>query len=394
MLTGAALWLLAVASYQGAAMLAPAEMRSQLARGALAAGTAVVAWQARIAAHGARSRNGMMLAWVEAALATVLAMRLAGVATGQLSPWPDRMTWDLALLMLVALATALYGNLGYLGMALDRLRRAEHRARQAQMAEVARREAAEQSAVALQALLDERDQLATERNRLMQLLAHEIRQPLHNASGALQAAAMLVQSPQPADAALVSERLMRAQGVLGDVRSVLDNTLAAALMLSRRNPLVVQDTDLELLVQLVLGDLPEAQRARTRVEWYTPLRSAEIEPGLVRLALRNLMRNAFEHGGPEVQVTLRIEEQDAPAAMALVVADDGPGRLAALLEAGAPPPTAPPQPGQAPVPRRGLGLFIVRRVMALHHGRLVLSANPPQGLQARLVFPDPAGAPA
>jgi signal transduction histidine kinase len=391
-LVGLACWLLPVACFQVVALLVPAEWRSQIARATLMTGTALLAWQAHRAGRSARSRNGMVLAWVEGALAAVLALRLAGIAMGRMQPWPEQLSWDVALLMSVTLVSALYGNLGYLGMVLDRLRRAEYQARRAQMAEAARREAAEQAASELRALLAQRDHLTAERDQLMQVLAHEIRQPLHNASGALQAAAMLVQSPQPADAGQVSARLMRAQGVLGDVRSVLDNTLAAALTLTRREPLVVQDVDLHLLVSLVLGDLPESQRARTRVEWCTPLRSAEIEPGMVRLALRNLMRNAFEHGGPDVQVVLRIEEQDEPAAMVLVVADDGQGRLAALLEAGSPPHSAPPLPGQRALPRRGLGLYIVRRVMAMHHGRLVLSANPPRGLQARLVFPDPTEA--
>ncbi|MEK8050389.1 ATP-binding protein [Ideonella sp. DXS22W] len=388
-----AAWLAMVAAYQLAALWLTPLGRSLFGQGALALGTAVLAWQAYHAALAARSRNGMALAWVESALVLVLLLRVAGIALGWLPAQPQGMSWDFALLVLAALAAALYGNLGYLGMVLDRVRRAEHRARQDQMAETARRQAAEQAATALRTLLAERDQLATERDQLLRVLAHEIRQPLHNASGALQAAALLVQAPQPTDARQLTERVVRAQAMLGDVRSVLDNTLAAALMLTRREPLVVQDVDLHLLVHLVLGDLPESQRARTRVEWQTPLRSAELEPGLVRLALRNLMRNAFEHGGPDVQVSLSIEEQDDPPAVALVVSDDGQGRLSALLEAGAPP-TPGPDTATPAVPRRGLGLFIVRRVMALHHGRLVLSANLPQGLRARLVFPDPSDTPA
>ncbi|MDT7836672.1 sensor histidine kinase [Aquabacterium sp. OR-4] len=388
-------WLLMVAGYQMATMwLSPAD-RSLYAQAMIALGTGVLARQAFLAATVARSRNGLALAWVETALTVALSLRMGGVMLGWLPVRPPGMTWDFALVLLVALAAALYGNLGYLGMVLDKLRRAEYRARQGQMAEAARRAAAEQTAAELRDLLAQRDQLAAERDQLLRVLAHEIRQPLHNASGALQAAALLVQAPTPADTRQLSERLLRAQSVLGDVRSVLDNTLAAALMLTRRDPLVVQDVDLHLLVHLVLGDLPESQRARTQVDWQTPLRSAELEPGLVRLALRNLMRNAFEHGGAEVKVTLRIEEQDNPPAMVLVVADNGQGRLAVLLEAGAPP--APPDTTPTPsstLPRRGLGLFIVRRVMALHHGRLVLSANPPHGLQARLVFPDPSDTPA
>ncbi len=347
------------------------------------------AWQS---ARRLPSRSGLALAVVEALLSAAVLYRALAVWTGD-SP-PDVVArvpsiWLLAIAMIVA---ALYGNLGYLGMEFDRLGEAELHARRAQLEEAARREVAEQSAAQLRLAIDQRDQLATERDQLLQMLAHEIRQPLHNASGALQAAALLVQAPQPADATEVSGRLVRAQAVLGDVRSVLDNTLAAALMLTRRDPLVVQDVDLHLLAHLVLGDMPEAQRARIRVGWHTPLRSAELEPGMVRLAVRNLLRNAFEHGGPEVMVTLRIEEQEQPPAVVITVADDGLGRPGPALEEGGAP-SAPPHAGAPGAVRRGLGLMIVRRVMALHQGHLVLAPNWPRGLQARLVFPDPSDNP-
>jgi hypothetical protein len=41
------------------------------------------------------------------------------------------------------------------------------------------------------------------------------------------------------------------------VRSVLDNTLAAATLLQRSAPLALQEIELEFLVALALGDLGE-----------------------------------------------------------------------------------------------------------------------------------------
>ncbi|MDT7836671.1 sensor histidine kinase [Aquabacterium sp. OR-4] len=386
------LWLLAVTVFAAVLAFGSTQWRVGVALLLHAAGNGLVAYFAMRSAQRIPSRSGLVLAAVEWLVSAAVLQRALAVLGGSSPPStlsPELSFWLLAATMIAA---ALYGNLGYLGMEFDRLGEAELRARREQLEETARREAAERSAVQLRAAIDQRDRLASERDQLLQMLAHEIRQPLHNASGALQAAAMLVQAPQPADSAEVSGRLVRAQVVLGDVRSVLDNTLAAALMLTRRDPLVVQDVDLHLLAHLVLGDLPDAQRARIRVEWYTPLRSAELEPGMVRLALRNLMRNAFEHGGPEVIVTLRIEDQEHPPAVVLTVADNGIGRPGPTLEEGGAP-LAPPSAGSPDAVRRGLGLVIVRRVMALHHGRLVLAQNWPRGLQARLVFPDPTDNP-
>jgi septal ring factor EnvC (AmiA/AmiB activator) len=113
-------------------------------------------------------------------------------------------------------------------MVLDDLHRTELQARQAQIDESASRAAAEQTAQELQALLAQRDELADEREHLLQMLAQEIRQPLQRAGQAH--ADRRAGAARPARRARrpLGAQLMQAQAVLGDVRSVLDNTLAAA----------------------------------------------------------------------------------------------------------------------------------------------------------------------
>ena len=101
-----------------------------------------------------------------------------------------------------------------------------------------------------------------------------------------------------------------------------------------------------------------------------------MEPGLLRLALRNLLTNAFLHAGPAAHVQLQVAEQHEPPALLLRVVDDGPG--------------LPSQVVPAAERRPGLGLTIVQQVMALHGGRLTLQPNWPHGLQAALVLPLPA----
>ena len=277
----------------------------------------------------------------------------------------DKPTWDWFLLLGLLILAACYGNVGCVGLVLDDAHAAAGRAHKAQLAEALKREAAENQAVALQQLLDQRDRLASERVRLLHLLAHGIRQPLHNASGALQAAdAVLLQ--QHADKAsqtdqigLATTRLHRAQGVLGDVQAALDNTLAAVNLLARQAPLLLAETELDFLVHLALGDLPEAQRSAVQLHTMTDLRSAELEPGLLRLALRNPLRSAFAHGGAGMQMQLHITEQDSPAALVISVLDNG----------------------------VGLGLHLAGQVAALHGGHLRLDPHPPHGLQASLVLP-------
>jgi signal transduction histidine kinase len=196
-------------------------------------------------------------------------------------------------------------------------------------------------------------------------------------------AVQVLRDPRDANATQVQGRLQQAQAVLGEVRAVLDNTLAAATLLSRETPLARQPVALDFLVELTLGDLAAEQLDRLTVEWLTDIDTLRVDPGLVRLALRNLLHNAFLHGGPRVQVGLRLEELPASRSLRLVVADDGPGIAAHRLH---------PQQVDSPAGRRRLGLDVVRQVMALHGGQLVLGNALPRGFLAQLVFPLPAEA--
>lgn len=76
----------------------------------------------------------------------------------------------------------------------------------------------------------ELDRLLQERTEMLNVLAHEVRQPLNNASAALQSAqgALRGRADDP-----VSGRVEQAQQVLGEVLGRIDNTLAVASLLAR-----------------------------------------------------------------------------------------------------------------------------------------------------------------
>ena len=374
-----AAWLVAMLIYALLLLVHDLRLRALVSCSLLMAPTVVLALHAHWVSVRTGSAGARLVAWTQWLLGVMLAVRIVALLGGWTTVHGIDQGWDFVLLLCVNILTALYSNLGFLdflGLMLVGVRAAELRARDLQLAETVRREAADRNTLDLRGLMAQRDRLSVERERLLQLLAHEIRQPLHNASGALQAASQALQRQPPADGQAVAQRLARAETVLGEVRSVLDNTLAAATLVTRSAPLAVQEVDLDFLIDLALGDLDLAQRGRVHVLWQTDLRQAEVEPGLLRLALRNLLVNAFSHGGPGVAVQLQVAEQAQPPALLLRVVDDGPG-LSAATAAGD--------------RRPGLGLGIVQQVVALHGGRLDLLPQAPHGVQAVLVLPLPAG---
>jgi signal transduction histidine kinase len=203
-----------------------------------------------------------------------------------------------------------------------------------------------------------------------------VRQPLNNASAALQSAATLLAAKGDEAA---SARLGRAQGVLGEVLAGVDNTLAAASLLARSGTPALADADIDTLLALVIGDLAPAARDRVRVERLTPTRTALLDLGLVRLALRNLLVNAIAWSPHDAPVLVRVRDSDEPLALLIDVADQGPGIapgvLTRLFERGA---RAGPRGGH------GLGLFIARRAMALQGGRALVLSSGPGGTVMRL----------
>ncbi len=225
---------------------------------------------------------------------------------------------------------------------------------------------------------DELLRLANERREMLDVLTHEVRQPLNNASAALQSAAATAGVHRDGDAL---ERLGRAQGVIGDVVAQIDNTLAAAALLVGERRLQRIDTDIDTLLQLVAADFAPADRARIAIVRDTPTRTASMDLSLMRLALRNLLANALRHAPAGTPVTIRVADSDEPLALLIDVADTGPGVPASirqrLFERGVRGATSRGQ---------GLGLHIAQRALQLHGGTAELLHSRPGDTVFRLVL--------
>ncbi|MBX3606640.1 MAG: PAS domain-containing protein [Piscinibacter sp.] len=222
----------------------------------------------------------------------------------------------------------------------------------------------------------ELDAMVGERGEMLDVLAHEVRQPLNNASAALQSAAtVLAEVHEPA----ASLRLSRAQSVMHQVLGRLDNTLAVASLLARPDPIERGDADVDALVAVAVADMPAEQRGRVHVERATSTRTVSMDMSLMRLALRNLLSNALKYGPPGTPVKVRLSDSDHPLALVIDVTDAGPGIPADLVprlfERGA----------RGAPNGHGLGLYIVRRVMELHESRVEIAANQPGRVTLRLV---------
>lgn len=228
----------------------------------------------------------------------------------------------------------------------------------------------------------ENQSLLSERSNMLTVLAHEVRQPLNNASAALQSAAHLLTEANDLSAA---QRLSRARGVMGHVLANIDNTLAVAALLTRPTPAEREDADVDMLIDLTLGDFTAEERQRIVCERHSSTRTVAMDTSLMRLALRNLLSNALDFSPSGQPVTLSLSDCDAPLALIFDVIDHGCGidqqGVQLLFKKGM----------QSTNPHNatghGLGLYIVRRVMELHDGLAQLLRNGADGVTMRLVLP-------
>jgi len=238
----------------------------------------------------------------------------------------------------------------------------------------------EQQAEHLQALL-------VERSRMLDVLAHEVRQPLNNASAALQSAAAALATVGQAQ---VAERMSRAQAVIGEVMAGVDNTLAVAALVARPAPLGLTDCDVDTLLEVAITDMPAAERSRIHIDRASATRTAAMDMSLMRLALRNLLSNAIKYSPAGSPVRIRVTDSDDPLALIIDVSDQGPGvepeLQQRLFERGTRGSNA------RQIGGHGLGLYIVRRVMELHGGRVELHQSTSSGSTLRLVVTQSAGA--
>ena len=213
------------------------------------------------------------------------------------------------------------------------------------------------------ALLDQKD-------RMLGAIGHDLRTPL--ASIRIRAENMGPESERSQLFAAVDE-----------MAEMLEDILVLARTGRPREP--VQRVDLAALADAVVEEFRELGKEARFIP--SPRIVLDVQPGLLRRALRNLVENGIVHGG-SASVAVEQDGDD----VGLVVRDEGPGIPPEHLDEVRRPfarldPSRSSRTGGA-----GLGLAIAQAVAEAHGGRLELDNRDEGGLCARLVLPRPSPA--
>lgn len=236
----------------------------------------------------------------------------------------------------------------------------------------------------------ERQKLETEATRLdaellaldqqrefMAMLAHEFRTPL----AIVDTSAQLIASQLKEGKYDQVARCANIRDAVRRLTSLMDEFLSRERMEAATDGFHPAEVALDTLIEAVLAGIPEG---RIRVERGRAPRSLHVDFRLAQVALANLLSNALRYSAPGGEVRLEVGGTGEGGVM-FIVADEGPGipleeqahifdkyfrGRAAQAQAGA-----------------GLGLYLVRRIAALHGGSVELESSPGAGARFKLALP-------
>lgn len=206
--------------------------------------------------------------------------------------------------------------------------------------------------------------------------AHQIRTPL----ASLKAQAEMARDATDAD--LLRHHLDRIEHNAALTTRLTNQLLSNAVITHRANVDHHIATDLAQILREALHEaIPVADDhdERLQIELNVDPAPLQGDPVALREALRNLIENAFQHGGDYGPIMIKLDK--ITTGYVVTVADHGPGIVAAqrahVLERFA-------RGANASGAGSGLGLAIVSQVAAQHGGTLQLSDNPGGGLRVVL----------
>ncbi len=228
----------------------------------------------------------------------------------------------------------------------------------------------------------EQRRMAEFREKLLGIASHDLRNPL---SAISTAATILARFPDkldsPTAAKLVHQIQTSTDRATRLVRDLLDLTQAQC---GAGIPVCAREVDVESLVASVIGEITTAHPQRPVEFKCPPAGAAHWDPDRISQVLGNLLSNAITYGSADRPVT--VEVHPAPASVAIDVHNHGAaiaaGELARIFE--------PFMRGAAAFNSGhsvGLGLYVVKTIVAAHGGTVNVASNADSGTRFTVTLP-------
>ncbi|MGA2903162.1 MAG: ATP-binding protein [Candidatus Korobacteraceae bacterium] len=231
-----------------------------------------------------------------------------------------------------------------------------------------------------------RNQIQSERN-LLSGVSHELRSPISRIRLALTLA-------RDADDNERAEMLDRIEQDTIQLDSMLERILTVARLESGEQKPKFEQLALNEIIDDVLDDAKFEAAATGADITYRPGTEIKVngDPGLLRSAIENVVRNAIFYSGENGKIEMRLDKANAEAVVS--VRDNGPGVPENALPLLFKPFYRVDDSRGTNTGGMGLGLAIVRNAVAMHGGSVSAKNVSPHGLEVELrlpLIPTPAG---
>lgn len=274
------------------------------------------------------------------------------------------------------LAVSFFYQIGFIMMVRDYGARAAY---------VDRRRVSRLSAAAnvLRDTVAETSRVAKERLDLLNLLSHEVRQPLNNAQAALQVILTQLETPAGGPTNLV-DTTVRAQAILDDVTLSLSNAIVGVTVVERGAGATLTSTSVVDVARFAVTDCHVAEQERISLHVPDEVLFLHADPVLLRLALRNLLDNGLKHSprGSPIDFEITVDEERLGVAFRITNIlenqDSVSGDIFAKERRGK----------SVETEGSGLGLYIVKEVARVHRGQVTFRVESERSVTFELFIPD------
>lgn len=180
--------------------------------------------------------------------------------------------------------------------------------------------------------------------------------------------------------------------IIKDQTRRIHNYTRSLLDYSRRMPFTPRPTKITTIMDQCVYLLGHRFRARgiELVKNYADnIPMPQVDKGQIEQVFLNLLNNATDalEAGGEISITIRpLAGQNSPAAVEILIADNGPGISAEVLPNIFKPFFSTKQPNKG----TGLGLSISKAIIQRHRGRIQVFSEPGKGTALQIILPTAA----
>lgn len=272
--------------------------------------------------------------------------------------------------------TGVFIQVGFMGMVRERELRSSR---------FAARRAARLFEIGMEMVQEEKrlTDIANERLLTLDLLTHDVRQPINNAYAALEALGAEIKPDSP-EATAFKKAIGRAHAVLDGINLSISNAILALPLLQMENPAAPHYMNAYDVASLAKLDCPVDLQDRIKLGSDGKDIFADIDPILVRIALRNLLDNALKYAPALSEIQLDIVQRENRLGTSITVTNklNGPNVLNEdIFMQGV-------RGSGTKAEGSGLGLFLVRKVAEAHFGTISYTIHDQNTVTFDLFFPD------